>query len=666
MARSNQAKLFDDMAPDPSGYSAKDIEVLEGLEPVRKRPGMYIGGTDERAYHHLFAEVLDNSMDEAVAGHASRIEIHVSADGFLSVVDNGRGIPIGEHPKFPGKSALEVIMTTLHAGGKFSSKAYETAGGLHGVGISVVNALSERVEVEVARDRKLYRQCFERGLVQGPLEGVGPAPNRRGTTVRFKPDALIFGDKLRWKPARLFQMARSKAYLYRGVEVRWSCAPELLPEDSKIPAEAILSYPNGLADQLSEVFQGKNTITSEAFTGLVETSDGKVEWAINWTAAGFGEADGFSRSYCNTIPTPDGGTHEAGFRSALTKGLRNYGELTGQKKSNTITAEDVMGHAGLLLSVFIRGPEFVGQTKDKLSTTAAFRLVENAVRDRFDHWLAGSPKEADKLFNWAMERADERARRRKQKEIKRQSATSRLRLPGKLADCSEKGPEGTEIFFVEGDSAGGSAKQARDRRTQAIHPLRGKILNVVSATEEKLLKNQEISDLALALGIRFGTRFDPDDLRYEKIIIMTDADVDGAHIAALLITLFYKLTPGLIESGRLYLAMPPLYSLSHKGKTVYAMDDEERADLLEKEFKNHKDVKIGRFKGLGEMNPAQLKDTTMNPETRTLARVTLPDSFDELTEIKPAELIETLMGRKADLRFKYIQENAQFVEDLDV
>ncbi|MEO1476812.1 MAG: toprim domain-containing protein, partial [Pseudomonadota bacterium] len=489
---------------------------------------------------------------------------------------------------------------------------------------------------------------------------------RRGTTVRFKPDAQIFGDKIRWKPARLFQMARSKAYLYRGVEVRWSCAPELLPEDSKIPAQATLTYPNGLADQLLEVFQGKKTITSEPFTGLVETDDGKVEWAISWTAAGFGEADGFSRSYCNTIPTPDGGTHEAGFRSAVTKGLRNYGELTGQKKSNTITADDVMGHAGLLLSVFIRGPEFVGQTKDKLSTTAAFRLVENAVRDRFDHWLAGSPKEADKLFNWAMERADERARRRKQKEIKRQSATSRLRLPGKLADCSDKGPGGTELFLVEGDSAGGSAKQARDRKSQAILPLRGKILNVVSATEDKLSKNQEISDLSLALGIKFGARFDADDLRYEKVIIMTDADVDGAHIAALLITFFYKLTPGLIEEGRLYLAMPPLYSLSHKGKTVYAMDDEERAQLHEKEFKNHKDVKIGRFKGLGEMNPAQLKSTTMNPATRTLARVTLPDSFDELTEVKPADLIETLMGRKAELRFKFIQENAQFVEDLDV
>ncbi len=666
MAKSTQAKLFDEMTPTNNGYSAKDIEVLEGLEPVRKRPGMYIGGTDERAYHHLFAEILDNSMDEAVAGHATRIEVFVSADGYLTVTDNGRGIPIGEHPKFPGKSALEVIMTTLHAGGKFSDKAYETAGGLHGVGISVVNALSERVEVEVSRDKKVYGQNFERGIVQGPIECIGAAPNRRGTLVRFKPDAEIFGDKIRWKPARLFNMARSKAYLYRGVEVRWKCEPSLLPEDSKIPAEATLKYPNGLADQLSEVFVGKNTITSEAFTGLVEADDGKVEWAISWTAAGFGETDGFARSYCNTIPTGDGGTHVAGFKSALTKGLRNYGELTGQKKSNQITSDDVIGHAGLLLSVFIKGPEFVGQTKDKLSTTAAFRLVENAVRDRFDHWLTASPKEADKLFNWAMERADERSRRRKQREVQRQSATKRLRLPGKLADCSNKGPEGTEIFFVEGDSAGGSAKQARDRKTQAIHPLRGKILNVASATDDKLSKNQELSDVALALGIRFRTQFSTDDLRYEKIIIMTDADVDGAHIAALLITFFYKMTPGLIEEGRLYLAMPPLYSLSHKGKTVYAMDDEAKAALWESEFNNHKDVKVGRFKGLGEMNPGQLKNTTMNPATRTLARVTLPDSFDELTEMKPAELIEILMGRKPELRYKFIQENAQFVDELDV
>ncbi len=670
MPAENQAKLFDEMTArpeNPDGYSAKDIEVLEGLEPVRKRPGMYIGGTDERAYHHLFAEVLDNSMDEAVAGHASWIEVKLNDDGYLSVIDNGRGIPVDPHPKFPDKSALEVIMTTLHAGGKFSSKAYETSGGLHGVGISVVNALSERVEVEVARDRKLYRQVFERGLSRGGLELVGAAPNRRGTSVRFKPDVEIFGPKLRFKPARLFQMARSKAYLYRGVEVRWSCDPGLLPEGSKVPAEAVLTYPNGLADQLAEVFEGKQTLTEQAFTGLVETSEGKVEWAISWTAAGFGDTDGFSRSYCNTVPTPDGGTHEAGLRSAITKGLRNYGELTGQKKAASITADDVMSHAGILLSVFIRGPEFVGQTKDKLSTTAAFRLVENAVRDRFDHWLAASPKESNNLLEWAMDRADERAKRRKAKEIQRKTATKKLRLPGKLADCANRGPEDTELFLVEGDSAGGSAKQARDRKTQAILPLRGKILNVASASDDKLMKNAELGDLSLALGSPLGRKFSLDDLRYEKIIIMTDADVDGAHIAALLITFFYKMTPGLIENGRLYMAMPPLYRLyNKKGKSVYAMDDAQKTALLESEFKPGEKVEIGRFKGLGEMNPGQLKETTMDPATRILARVTLPDSMDELVEQRPADLIETLMGRKAELRFQFIQENARFAEDLDI
>ncbi|WP_291077659.1 DNA topoisomerase IV subunit B [Hyphomonas sp.] len=653
------------MSTESTGYSAKDIEVLEGLEPVRKRPGMYIGGTDERAYHHLFAEVLDNSMDEAVAGHASRIEIKLDAEGFITVTDNGRGIPVDPHPKFPKKSALEVIMTTLHAGGKFSDKAYETAGGLHGVGISVVNALSELVEVEVARDKLLYRQTFSRGIPQDKLKKVGTAPNRRGTSVKFKPDFQIFGEKMRFRPARLFQMARSKAYLYRGVEVRWSCDPALLPEDSKVPAEATLSYPNGLADQLDEVFKDKATITDAAFTGLVDQGgEGKVEWAIAWTRAGFGESDGFSRSYCNTIPTPDGGTHEAGFRSAITKGLRNFGELTGNKKAAEITAEDIMGHSGLLLSVFIKGPEFVGQTKDKLSTTAAFRLVENSVRDRFDHWLAGSPKEADKLLSWAVERAEERQRRRKQKEISRKSATKKLRLPGKLADCSDKGPEGTELFLVEGDSAGGSAKQARDRKTQAILPLRGKILNVESASLDKMMNNQEINDLSLALGTQLGKKFDMDDLRYDRIIIMTDADVDGAHIASLLITFFYRMTPGLIESGRLFLAMPPLYKLSNKGTIVYAMDDADRAQKMKEHFKPNQKVDMTRFKGLGEMNPGQLKETTMNPTSRTLARVTL-EAIDDV-EVPAEELINTLMGKKAELRFRFIQENAAFVEELDI
>ena len=598
-------------------YTAADIEVLEGLEPVRRRPGMYIGGTDEKALHHLFAEVIDNAMDEAVEGHASWIEVRLDADGFVTVTDNGRGIPVDPHPKFKSKSALEVIMCMLHSGGKFDGKAYNTSGGLHGVGVSVVNALSQSLEVEVARGQQLYRMAFSRGKPTTKLEKLGPVMNRRGTRVRFRPDEAIFGSGASFKPARLFKMARSKAYLFGGVEIRWSCEPSLIADET--PAEAVFHFPGGLKDYLLSEIAGQTLVTKEIFSGRAE-KDGKhgsVEWAVAWIA----DEDGFLRSYCNTIPTADGGTHEAGLRQALTKGLRAYGDLVANRRAQQITADDVMGTAAAMLSVFIREPEFQGQTKDRLATQEAARIVEVALRDAFDHWLADSPQQATRLLEWTIDQAEERLKRKREKEVGRQSATRKLRLPGKLADCTIREAQGTEIFIVEGDSAGGSAKSARHRETQAILPLRGKILNVANASSAKLAQNQLLSDLVQALGVATGTRYRDEDLRYERVIVMTDADVDGAHIASLLITFFYQEMPDLIENGHLYLAVPPLYRLTHGAKSFYARDDRHKDELLKREFAANAKVEISRFKGLGEMNAAQLKETTMDPGRRTLLRV---------------------------------------------
>ena len=663
-ARRDSARRGSSRAPaGDAGYTAKHIEVLEGLEPVRRRPGMYIGGTDEKALHHLFAEVIDNAMDEALAGHADWIEVEMRADGFVTVTDNGRGIPVDPHPKFKNKSALEVIMCTLHAGGKFDSEVYETSGGLHGVGVSVANALSERMEVEVARGQRLYRMAFERGKPKSKLQDAGKAPNRRGTKVRFRPDPEIFGAKAHFRPERVFKMTRSKAYLFGGVEIRWSCAKELLRGTEDVPERATFHFADGLKDYLSETLASATLVHPDIFTGSAGKigAHGAAQWAVAWTA----DADGFLNSYCNTIPTPDGGTHESGLRAALTRGLKDHADRIGQgKRAAAVTSDDVMVGAGALLSVFIREPEFQGQTKDRLATAEAQRLVEQAIKDPFDHWLAGHPTAANKLLDFVVERAEERIRRRQEKDIARKSAVRKLRLPGKLADCTSTAAEGAELFVVEGDSAGGSAKQARDRASQAILPLRGKILNVASAGKDKLAQNQQLADLVQALGCGTGVHYRDEDLRYGRVIVMTDADVDGAHIASLLITFFYRQMPQLIEKGHLYLAVPPLYRLSHGGKIFYARNDKHRDEILKKEFHANAKVEVSRFKGLGEMMAAQLKETTMDPKRRTLLRVALIADDRKATE----KSVERLMGTKAEARFEFIQERAEFADEaaLDV
>ncbi len=657
--------LLSGQEPEKNAYDASSIQVLEDMEHVRLRPGMYIGGTDDRALHHMVAEIVDNSMDEAVAGHANWIEIELNADFSVTVRDNGRGIPVDPHPKDPSKSALEIIFCTLNAGGKFSGDNYETSGGLNGVGSSCVNALSDHLRVEVARNRELFAMEFSRGVPLGALQNLGSTNNRRGTSVTFHPDPEIFGNVAKFKPKRLYSMAKSKAYLFSGVEIRWKCDASCIGKDDDTPLTDKFHFPNGLADYLAERLEGSSTYSDAAFAGQVSFAEkfgagfvGSVDWAINWTPS----RDAFMQSYCNTVPTPEGGTHEAGFWGAVMKAIKAYGELVGNKKATQINRDDVMGGGCALVSVFIREPKFVGQTKDRLATVEVQKWVENSVRDHFDNWLAADTKAAGAILDYMVLKAEERMRRRAEKETARKSATKKLRLPGKLVDCTNKDRTGTELFIVEGDSAGGSGKGARDRKTQALLPLKGKILNVLGAASGKLTSNQEISDLCETLGVGMGTKFNVEDLRYEKIIIMTDADVDGAHIAALLMTFFFTQMRPLVDNGHLYLACPPLFKLVQGAKTVYVLDEAERDELLEKGLGGRGKIDVSRFKGLGEMNAIDLKETTMNPETRKLIRVSVDD--DEPGET--SDLVERLMGKKPEMRFEYIQQNAQFVEELDV
>ncbi len=649
---SNAAK----QSKSTESYTAHDIEVLEGLEPVRKRPGMYIGGTDEQAMHHLVNEVFDNSMDEAVAGHASRIEVKLAPGNRVTITDNGRGIPIEPHPKFPKKSALEVILTTLHSGGKFSNNVYHTAGGLHGVGISVVNALSSTLEVEVAREKTLYRQTFSRGDRKTKLENMGSVNNRRGTSVTFIPDTEIFGNA-KFRPDKIYKLIRSKAYLFGGVEIRWSCDPELLGENAATPQEETLHFPGGLSEFLEYDLGDRRMVSKQIFSGEADLADdqGKVEWAVAWPL----DEEGFCHSYCNTIPTPAGGTHENGLRAAISKGIKAFGDMSGNKKAAQITPDDVLGGAALLLSVFIREPQFQGQTKDRLVNAEAARLVEQAIRDPFDHWLSGDTTNGNVLLQHILNRVEDRLRRKQDRDISRKTVTQKLRLPGKLADCTRSNPQGTELFLVEGDSAGGSAKQARNRETQAILPLRGKILNVASATRDKIAANLEIADMVQALGCGSGKNFDVSALRYEKIIIMTDADVDGAHIASLLMTFFYQEMAQLVYQGHLYLACPPLYRITQSQKTYYAMTDAEKDKMVKELSKGRGKIDIGRFKGLGEMTAPQLKETTMNPAVRNLLRVVVVEGDDVATRTR----VDELMGKKAETRFAFIQEQTALMGD---
>lgn len=652
-----------------SNYNASDIEVLEGLEPVRKRPGMYIGGCDQNAMHHMFCEVLDNSMDEAVAGYATCIEIEISSSGIISVADNGRGIPTDQHPKFPGKSALEVILTTLHSGGKFNTNVYATSGGLHGVGVSVVNALSEHFIAEVKRGGFVYRQEYAKGIPLNEIEKLKASKalacgiaGRAGTKISFKPDPEIFGNAM-FDPIKLYSIANSKAYLYKGVTIVWRYnnynvddASEKLP-----PKFAEIHYANGIKDYVSRLVPKSVRLTEKIFyaEAEIEAPKGKVECAFAFNAV---KDSNKHRYYCNTIHSPLGGTHENGFRAMIVKALKSYANFVNYKYFDKVTADDIMEDITLVLSIFIPHPSFQGQTKEKLLSKEAAKLVELALKDRVEHMLINAPQVSKMLLDQVFENANERLRRKVSREIQRKNPLQRLRLPGKLTDCNGSNIEDTELLLVEGESAGGTTKQARDRRTQAVLPLRGKFLNVVSNSDAKIDGNQEVSDLVTALGCGMGRNFDITKLRYGKVIIMTDADVDGAHICTLILTFFYIKMNQLLQDGHVYLVKSPLYRITCGGQQHYVYSDEEKLQLLQKLPKNST-IEISRFKGLGEMTAKQLKETTMHKGSRTLYKVLLPN--DEESSADTQNLVTSLMGKKPELRFQFIRENANFESELD-
>lgn len=651
-------------------YDASDIQVLEGLEPVRLRPGMYIGGTDEKAWHHLPIEIMDNSIDEAVAGFAKKITVNLIDAKTIEITDDGRGIPVDEHPKYPGKSALEVILTTLHSGGKFNNNVYKTSGGLHGVGSAVVNALSSEMIVTISRDGYEWHQTFSRGKVTSPITR-GDATRAHGTKIRFTIDDQIFGANAVFKPVKIYRMARAKSFLSRGVKIDWHCNPELLTEDMNIPTDTTFYYPGGVADFLDEKTREKPRILPKIFSGSVDFPDdsGRVEWALTVLTDENGAAsdDGFFASYCNTIATTDGGTHETGFKAAITKGIKAYGEKVNNKSAATIIGDDVFDSVAAIVSVFYKTPQFLGQTKEKLSNPEIARYTENALRDPWEIFLASDPKTANALLDFVVNLANARIKTKQVKDIARKTPTKRARMPAKLADCSKHGIDGTELFIVEGESAGGTAKQARDRATQAIMPLRGKVLNVISNSDERFGANKELNELIDIIGAGTAKDWDESKLRYEKIIVMTDADVDGSHIASLLMAFFYQHMPQLIYGGHLYLSCPPLYKFTCGTESFYVDSDEELDALQNGKYKNKK-VEISRFKGLGEMMPNQLKETTMSPKTRRLIRVDLPPRTDDGVEDteKTRKIVSELMGKKPEFRFRFITEHAQFVKDLFV